>query len=394
MATAISTAVLRQKATELVFVDESTAGTLSSAPSGTDSATEQSFVLTDAPVWDQSVNTTTFSETGAQVLTQDQAMNYLEFANTSFNFGAQSTSGEYKYYFTNQADTFSTWQLTDSNFMTAAAGSIFNEMTVSIAKSGNLIYNISAMANRLYLGGQATVASISTNAITINTPSIAGVPGAAAKNLFFDNEPIIVYNNSSGASRGSTTVSSISGAVVNVASAPGSIDADDVIVPTITTATASTLSPLSMKNAAVYMAADGTAIGSLFGAGNKVTVQNADFTINRDIQAPGLQDLTGSVYPSASYVIGNDLSISGNFTLNAQPNQLSAASRFIDDDLMAIGIQVDDGSAHYVRFYMPYSRVSAVSGGDLVATSTVNFTVVKGAGTTDQSRFVLAYDNA
>jgi hypothetical protein len=309
-------------------------------------------------------------------------------------FGAQSTSGEYKYYFTNQADTFSTWQLTDSNFMTAAAGSIFNEMTVSIAKSGNLIYNISAMANRLYLGGQATVASISTNAITINTPSVAGVPGAAAKNLFFDNEPIIVYNNSSGASRGTTTVSSISGAVVNVASAPGSIDASDVILPTISTATASTLSPLSMKNAAVYMAADGTAIGSLFGAGNKVTVQSADFSINRDIQAPGLQDLTGSVYPSASYVIGNDLSISGNFTLNAQPNQLSAASRFIDDDLMAIGIQVDDGSSHYVRFYMPYSRVSAVSGGDLVATSTVNFTVVKGAGTTDQSRFVLAYDNA
>jgi hypothetical protein len=309
-------------------------------------------------------------------------------------FGAQSTSGEYKYYFTNQADTFSTWQLTDSNFMTAAAGSIFNEMTVSIAKSGNLIYNISAMANRLYLGGQATVASISTNAITINTPSVAGVPGAAAKNLFFDNEPIIVYRDSSGASRGTTTVSSISGAVVNVASAPGSIDASDVILPTISTATASTLSPLSMKNAAVYMAADGTAIGSLFGAGNKVTVQSADFSINRDIQAPGLQDLTGSVYPSASYVIGNDLSISGNFTLNAQPNQLSAASRFIDDDLMAIGIQVDDGSSHYVRFYMPYSRVSAVSGGDLVATSTVNFTVVKGAGTTDQSRFVLAYDNA
>ena len=181
---------------------------------------------------------------------------------------------------------------------------------------------------------------------------------------------------------------------MNVASAPGSIDADDVIVPTISTATASALSPLSMKNASVYMAADGTAIGSLFGAGNKVTVQNADFSINRDIQAPGLQDLTGSVYPSAAYVIGNDVSISGNFTLNAQPNQLSAASRFIDDDLMAIGIQVDDGSSHYVRFYMPYSRCSAVSGGDLVATSTVNFTVVKGAGTTDQSRFVLAYDNA
>ena len=53
MATAISTAVLRQKATELVFVDESTAGTLSSAPSGTDSSSEQSFVLTDAPVWDK-----------------------------------------------------------------------------------------------------------------------------------------------------------------------------------------------------------------------------------------------------------------------------------------------------------------------------------------------------
>ena len=414
MATAISTAVLRQKATELVFVDESTAGTLSSAPTGTDGSTEQTFVLTEAPVWDQTVNTTTFSETGAQLITQDQATNYLEYATTSFNFmakpngagqpaedylllkffGAQATSGEYSYYFSNQANTFSTWMLTDSNFMTAATGSIFNEMSVSISKDGNLVYNISAMANRLYLGGQATVASISTNAITINAPSVAGVPGAAAKNLFFANEPIIVYNNSSGASRGTTTVSSVSGAVVNVASAPASIDADDVIVPTISTATASALSPLSMKNASVYMAADGTAKGSLFASGFKVTVQSADITLNRDIQAPGLQDLTGSVYPAASYVIGNDISISGTFTLNAQPNQLSAASRFIDDDLMAIGIQVDDGSSQYVRFFMPYCRVTAVSGGDLVATSTINFTVVKGAGTTDLSRFELFYDNA
>ena len=43
---------------------------------------------------------------------------------------------------------------------------------------------------------------------------------------------------------------------------------------------------------------------------------------------------------------------------------------------------------------MPYCRVTAVSGGDLVATSTINFTVVKGAGTTDLSRFELFYDNA
>ena len=414
MATAISTAVLRQKATELVFVDESTAGTLSSSPSGTDSTSEQTFVLTDAPVWDQSVNTSTFSETGAQLITQDQAMNYLEFANASFNFmskpngvgapaedylllkffGAQDTTGEYAYYFSNQANTFSAWQLTDSNFMTAAAGAIFNEMSISIAKNGNLIYNISAMANRLYAGGQATVASIATNAITINTPSVSGVPGMAAKNLFFANEPVIVYDNSSGASRGTTTVSSVAGAVVNVASAPASIVANDVILPTISTDTASTLSPLSMKNASVYMASDGANQATLFGAGNKVTVQSADITLNRDIQAPGLQDLTGSVYPSASYVIGNDISISGTFTLNAQPNQLSAASRFIDDDLMAIGIQVDDGSAHYVRFVMPYCRVTAVSGGDLVSTSTITFTVVKGAGTTDKSRFKLAYDNA
>ena len=414
MATAISTNVLRQKATELVFVDESTAGTLSAAPSGTDSATEQSFVLTDPPIWDQQVNTTAFSETGSQILTQDQAINYLEFATTSYNFmakpngagkpaedylllkffGSQSTSGEYKYYFSNQADTFSAWQLTDSNFMTAAAGAIFNEMTIAISKDGNLVYNISAMSNRLYYGGQATVASISSNDITINTLSVAGVPGAVASNVFFANEPIIVYNNSSGASRGTTTVSSIAGAVLTVASAPGSIDASDVILPTISTATASSLSPLSMKNASVYMAASGTAQGSLFVSGYKVTVQSADISINRDIQAPGVQDLTGSVYPAASYVIGNDISISGSFTLNAQPNQLSAASRFVDEDLMSIGVQIDDGSSHYVRFYMPYSRVNAVAGGDLVSTSTINFTVVKGAGTTDQSRFQLIYDSA
>ena len=228
----------------------------------------------------------------------------------------------------------------------------------------------------------------------MNAPSIVGVPGATTSNLFFANEPVIVYNNSSGASRGTTTVSSVAGNVVTVAATPSSTDADDVIMPTISAASTSTLSPISMKNSAVYMAASGTAQGSLFASGNKVTVQSADISLNRDIQSPGLQDLTGSVYPSASYVIGNDVSISGSFTLNAQPNQLAQASRFVDNDLMAIGIQVDDGSSNYIRFVMPYCRVTAVTGGDLVATSTVNFTVVKGAGTTDQSRFDLSYDNA
>jgi hypothetical protein len=267
-------------------------------------------------------------------------------------------------------------------------------MTVSISKEGNLVYNISAMANRLYYGGQSTVASISTNAITLNAPVQAGLTGLATSNLFFAGEPIIVYNNSSGASRGTTTVSSISGNVINVASAPASIDADDVVLPTIATATASTLSPLSMKNASVYMGADGLSQANLFASGNQITVTNADITINRDIQAPGLQDLTGSVYPSASYVIGNDISISGTFTLNAAPNQLSAASRFIDDDLVGIGIQVDDGSGQFIRFVMPYCRVTAQNGGDLVATSSISFTVVKGAGTTDASRFKLVYDSA
>jgi hypothetical protein len=149
-----------------------------------------------------------------------------------------------------------------------------------------------------------------------------------------------------------------------------------------------------MKNSTVYMASSGTASGSLFASGNQVTVQSADITINRDIQTPGLQDLTGSVYPSSSYIIGNDVSITGSFTLNAQPNQLTSASRFVDQDLMAIGIQVDNGSDQYIRFFMPYCRVTAVTGGDLVATSTVSFTVVKGAGTTDLSRFELKYDNA
>tara|TARA_R100000963_G_C4640947_1_gene104589 strand:- start:976 stop:2163 length:1188 start_codon:yes stop_codon:yes gene_type:complete len=395
-------------------MDESTAGTLSSAPSGTNGSSEQSFATTEAPVWDQATNTTTFSEIGSQILTQDQSLNYLEYATASYNFlakpngtgapaenyillkffGAQNTSGEYAYYFANSVDTVSAWQLTDDNFMFAGAGTIFNELTASISKDGNLIFNVSALASRLYYGGQATVASVSTNDITINTPSIKGVPGASASNLFFANEPIIVYNNSGGASRGSTTVSSIASNVLTVASAPASTDADDVIVPTISADTLSTLSPISMKSSTVYMAASGTASGSLFASGNLVTVQSADITINRDIQTPGLQDLTGSVYPSSAYIIGNDVAITGSFTLNAQPNQLSSASRFVDQDLMAIGIQVDNGSDQYIRFFMPYCRVTAVTGGDLVATSTVSFTVVKGAGTTDLSRFELKYDNA
>ena len=69
MPTAISTNVLRQRAVTSVLVDESTTGTLSAAPSGSNGATEQSFAFTEAPAWSQEVDTTTFSETGSQIIT-------------------------------------------------------------------------------------------------------------------------------------------------------------------------------------------------------------------------------------------------------------------------------------------------------------------------------------
>ena len=414
MPTAISTDVLRQRAVTSVLVDESTTGTLSAAPSGSNGATEQSFAFTESPSWAQEVDTTTFSETGSQIITQDQATNRLDYANTTFSvmanpngvsepaegymlkkfFGSTNIDPSfYGYYFSNQVAAFSAWHLIDSEFLIAAAGGILNEMSVNISKEGNLIYTFSVLGTRLYYGGQATVASVSTNDITITAPDINLAPGADATNIFFPNQPVEVFNNSGGASRGTTTVSSIAGNVVTVASTPGSTDADDVMRATLSAGAVSALSPISMKNSALYVADNATAQGSLFAAGNKVTVQSVDMTLSRDIQTPGAADLTGSVYPAATYLIGNDFSISGSFTLNAQPNELAASSRFVDDDLISVGIQVDDGSSNYIRFYMPQVRISAVIGGDLVATSTCEFMVVKGSATTDQTRFQLNYDN-
>jgi hypothetical protein len=413
MPTAISTDVLRQRAVTSVLVDESTTGTLSAAPSGSNGATEQSFAFTEAPSWSQEVNTTQFSETGSDIITQDQATNRLDYATTTYSvmakpngtsepaegyllkkfFGSTDTSGQYGYYFSNQVAAFSAWHLIDSEFLVAAAGGILNEMNVNISKEGNLIYTMSVLGTRLYYGGQATVASVSTNDITINAPDINLAPGANATNLFFANQPVEVFNNSGGASRGTTTVSSIAGNVVTVASAPASTDADDVMRATLSAGAVSALSPISMKNSAVYVADNATAQASLFASGNKVTVSSADMTLSRDIQTPGAADLTGSVYPAATYLIGNDFSINGSFTLNAQPNELAASSRFVDDDLISVGIQVDDGT-NYIRFYMPQVRISAVIGGDLVATSTCEFQVVKGSATSDQNRFQLNYDNA
>ena len=40
------------------------------------------------------------------------------------------------------------------------------------------------LGNRIYYGGQATVASVSSNDITVNAPSIVGVPGAQHPTYF------------------------------------------------------------------------------------------------------------------------------------------------------------------------------------------------------------------
>jgi hypothetical protein len=122
MPTAISTDVLRQRAVTSVLVDESTTGTLSAAPSGSNGSTEQSFAFTEAPAWSQETDTTTFSETGTDIITQDQSLNRLEYATSTFSvlakpngvsapaesylltkfFGTTDTSGQYGYYFSDQ----------------------------------------------------------------------------------------------------------------------------------------------------------------------------------------------------------------------------------------------------------------------------------------------------
>ena len=89
MATAISTNVLRQRKPLSWFSSQKPLLEHSrSAPSGSNGATEQSFDTTTAPVWEQAVNTTTFSEIGSQIITQDQATNYLEYANATYEFMA------------------------------------------------------------------------------------------------------------------------------------------------------------------------------------------------------------------------------------------------------------------------------------------------------------------
>lgn len=167
----------------------------------------------------------------------------------------------------------------------------------------------------------------------------------------------------------------------------------DLIQPTMgSSATPSTNALIDQQDVAVYLGEQDTALGTLAANAYKINVVSFDITIDRGISNPGINEMSGSAFAPATYVI-NEVSITGSFSMLCRPSDFDQFEGFRRDPTKALALQIGSTSGKIIQIYIPaaHLEIPAMSESDGVAQQDISFTVVKGSNTADSSKFKMIY---
>jgi hypothetical protein len=403
------------------LTSETTAGSFV-APAQTDAFSTSEYLNLS-----QSYNTSTIGEVGERMLNTRTVVNYAERATfdipflikpsgsagtapaedfmLSQIFGAKATSGSaVKYTVARVADTFQTGQITDVYKMCVANGCVIESATVDISREGVLAMSASARAQRVrYAGalehdGGASVSVTDSGAAATCTVGT----GQVAADSVFNTMTVNVVTASSGVVKntGLVTVSNASASdgtltLTAATSDTFTFDSGDEIRPAFASPTLSTNSPLSAGISKVFLgnnnAVIGTSSGNVFDAANEFRCTTFNMTFSKNLGDPGVAELTGDLYPAASYV-SQDFSISGSLEFVSRPDRVAKFGEVIRKQFMSIGVQMGNTAGSIIKIAIPSTSVTIqTSVADGALAGTIDFTLDAGTSTTDTGTFELAY---
>ena len=432
---ALPETLVRQRSATVYLKDETTSGTLSAVPAAGDA-----FALTTVPVIAQAGNYTDTSEIGSEMITTKKVLNYMDYATFDLEFyskpqgdgadghtgnveapvedfimtkffGGKSTSGTgvLTYYLKNTTPTFSTWsqQFTDQSVqLYAGAGCIPTSWGVSLAKDGPVTFSIGLQSNHVHYAGTAEIASAASQAFVLSGPTRYDGAAMVASDVMFNGLTVDVLdtNASYAVLHDSVEIENVATTgfdFVSGTAASGSIAAGDLVVPSLPAPACAAAPTIDQRNVAFFMAnkGDGDTLvnppvnsGDIFHADNKLNVTAVSVDVDRSLTTPGLNEMSGSEFPTAAYVI-NEPTISGSVTMLMRPKDFQMLNGLRDAPLRAFGIEIDSGNGRTIQIAAPAAHFEVPTPGEADGATQIDlsFTVVKDADCDDADKFIVRY---
>lgn len=405
---------VRNKSRGVYFTVETTAGT-PVLPSNSD----DSFLLCEEMSGvSQEPQKAQISEYSSEILQNDEVITGYGFASPSINinarlgaaagtappearlltnfFGTETTVSNTSntYTFTNQVATLSAWMLTENKFLDVAAGLILGQLGIQFSADNVLKYQFSGQSNQIFKSGVADVPT-GTADVTAATDAVITTSANPASSQFFAGQLVDVYN-------GNTLVEQITVKTVSTAAATFTADTTQTISagyelrPAMTTARSIATKPFKAKTATVYLSSpndtDGYTSSDLFHSNNAFVVTELSLDLNRNLTTPEANALNGLEYPSATYLIGDRVEISGSIGMLKKPVDYARLNQVAATNYVSLGIQIPVGN-RYVEIYMPEVSLTRTDGQDTdgAASETISFMQTSGTSQTDETRFKLRY---
>ncbi|MAH80887.1 MAG: hypothetical protein CMP39_04330 [Rickettsiales bacterium] len=419
---ALPSRFLRLQSSQPYLKTETTAGSFV-VPAATDA-----FATSEYLDLSQSYNTSSVTEVGERLLQNSSVVNYAERSTFDIPFlikpsgsagtapaedfllqqvfGTKTVSGgaSVKYTTSRVSDTFQIAQVTDVYKLCVANGCVIESANLDVSREGVLSMSCSARAQRIRYGG--ALEHDGGGAVSVTDSGVTATftvgSGQVAADSLFNGMTVNVITQASGAVKntGLVTVSNVStsGATCTLTADTGdtfTFDSGDEVRPAFAAPTLSTNSPLSAGISKVFLgnnnATIGTASGNVFDAANEFMATSFSMSFNKNLGDPGVSELTGDLYPAASYV-SQDFSVSGTVEFVTRPDKVAKFMEVIRKQFVSIGLQMGNTAGSIVKLAIPSALVTIqTTGVDGAMGGTINFELDKGTSTTDAAALELAY---
>jgi hypothetical protein len=418
---ALPSRFLRVQSSQPYFTTETTAGNFV-APSGTNA-----FATSEYIDLSQSYNTSSVTEVGERLLQNRSVVNYAERSTFDIPFlikpsgsagtepaedfllqqifGTKTTAaGSVKYTTSRVSNTFQIAQVTDVYKLCVANGCVVESASLDVSREGVLSMSCSARAQRVRYGGALEHdggASVAVNDTGATVTFTVGTGQVAADSLF-NGMTVNVITSSTGTVKntGLATVSNVStsAGTCTLTADTGdtfTFDSGDEVRPAFASPSLSTFSPLSAGISKVFLgnnnAAIGTGAGEIFNSANEFLATSFSMSFNKNLGDPGVSELTGDLYPAASYV-SQDFAVSGSVEFITRPDKVAKFAEIIRKQFVSIGLQMGDTAGSIIKIAIPSAMVTIQTQGiDGAMGGTINFELDQGTSSTDAAAFELAY---
>ena len=412
---------LRLRSAQPYITTETTPGNYVAVSAG------DAFTTVDPLSLSQTFNTTDISEVGSRLLQNRSCLNYAERATYDMTFlvkpsgtagtapaedallqkifGTKTVSSgtSVTYSFSRVSSTFQVAQIVDTYMLAVGQGTIIEGMSLDISRTGVLQMTANARSSRIRYSGPCAVTGtdVSVTDSAAATVTLDTATSTVAADYFFSGMQVDIYDSSDvlvNTGAATLTSPSTSGATVGIQAASGdsfTISATDYVVPHLPSPTLSTYESLCPGTAQLYLGdqndAIGTGSGELFNSANEFLSTGFSLNVSKNLGDPGVNELTGTLYPSAAYVSQN-FDITGSFEFVMRPAQVRRFEEFARRPQIGIGLQIGDTSGRIIRIAIPSARVNiSMTDQDGAAAASVDWSLTQGSSTTDAGAFSLIY---